>query len=122
MIRDPRKRSRQQERRAAKVHGGVVTKGSGNGWAAKNDVKTPTLSIEMKTTNAMSYRLTEDELLEAEKQALLDGRDALFAISFGRSGRNWVVMSEEDYLLMSAPCTKMHFRHITAEEEAENVW
>lgn len=98
LSRDPFKRSRQQERRAAKRLGGRVTPGSGNGWIHKGDVQTEDTYYELKTTNAKSYRLVEDDLLLAEREALLAGRDALFAISFGRSGRNWVIMSEDDYL------------------------
>lgn len=98
LSRDPYKRSKQQERRAAKKHGGVVNKGSGNGWVHKGDVRTDEHLFEFKTTNDKSYRLTEDELVEAEVNALRAGRRALFGISFGRSGRNWIVLSEEDYL------------------------
>jgi hypothetical protein len=100
LSKDPYKRSRQQERRAAKRLGGRTTPGSGNGWVQKGDVHTDDLLVEYKTTNHLSYRLFEDELLEAEREALIAGRDALFGISFGRSGRNWVVMSEEDYLML----------------------
>lgn len=78
--------------------GGRVTPGSGNGSLHKGDVHTDDLLVEYKTTNNLSYRLFEDELLEAEREALLAGREVVFGISFGRSGRNWLVIPEEDYL------------------------
>ncbi len=98
LSKDPYKRSKQQERRAAKRLGGRTTAGSGNGWVRKGDVHTDDLLIEYKTTNDKSYRLVEDDLLEAEKQALIAGRDVVFGISFARSTRNWLVIPEEDYL------------------------
>ncbi|MDP9870425.1 MULTISPECIES: hypothetical protein [Streptosporangium] len=93
------KDSRQQERRGAALHGGTVNSGSGNGPWRKNDVRTPTTSIEYKVTSAKQYPLKLAELLAAERQALLDnGRSMLFGIQMG--GRNWLVMSEEDYLTL----------------------
>lgn len=88
--------SQRQEARVAKRFGGTVNSGSGNGPYRKNDVRTPDLSIELKTTAKASYPLKLSELLKAEQHALLDGRDVLFGIELG--GRNWYVISEEDYL------------------------
>ena len=89
------KKSQKQEARLAKAYGGKVTPGSGNGWVHKNDVKTPTLSIEAKYTDAKSYSLKLADLLKAEKIALIDGRDTIFTISF--SGEEFVVLREADY-------------------------
>lgn len=89
------KKSQKQEARLAKWYGGRVTPGSGNGWVHKNDVKTPTLSIEAKYTDAKSYSLKLDDLLKAEKIALMDGRDIIFTISF--SGQEFVLVREVDY-------------------------
>lgn len=101
------KRSRQQEDRAARVYGGSRNPGSGNG-ATKNDVRTDSggpggsgHSIEFKTTTRKSYGLTLDELLLAERNALLDGRDVLFGIDYrdlkGKTHR-YVVETEADFL------------------------
>ena len=89
--------SQKQEKRLAKAYGGQVTPGSGNGWVHKNDVKTPTLSIEAKYTDAKSFSLKLADLIKAEKIALIDGRDVIFTISF--SGDEFVIIREADYLV-----------------------
>jgi len=89
------KQSQKQEKRLAKAYGGGVTPGSGNGWVHKNDVKTDTLSIEAKYTDAKSFSLKLADLLKAEKYALIDGRDVIFTVSF--SGEEFAILREEDY-------------------------
>jgi hypothetical protein len=88
-------RSKRQEARLAKAYGGNVTPGSGNGWVQKNDVRTKTLSIEAKYTDAKSFSLKLADLLKAEKYALIDGRDTIFTVSF--SGEEFAILREEDY-------------------------
>lgn len=90
------RKSQRQEKRAAAIYGGSRNAGSGNGDYRKNDVRTDTLSMELKYTGKKSYPLKLDDLLKAEKHALLDGREAMFGIEMG--GRNWVVLSEDAYL------------------------
>lgn len=98
---DHLQRSRKQEKRGAKVYGGTLNAGSGNG-ARKNDVRSDDLSIEFKTTAAKSYSLKLAELLLASRQALIEGRDALFAIDFaaGKLTHRYVVQTEHQYLAM----------------------
>lgn len=98
------KKSQKQEAQLAKRYGGQVTPGSGNGWVHKNDVKTPSLSIEAKYTDAKSYSLKLADLLKAEKIALMDGRDSIFTVSF--SGEEFVILREADYreLLATLEC------------------
>lgn len=96
---NPRNDSRKQEARGAKIFGGTVNSGSGNGWKRKNDVRTPDYSIEYKVTAKASYTLKAADLITAEKYALLDGRTMLFGIQLG--GRNWVLLTEEDFLTIT---------------------
>jgi hypothetical protein len=98
-VKTPLQKSQRQERNGAQAHGGTQNSGSGNGWVRKNDVRTPELSIEYKHTDKKQFPLKEVDLLLAERNALLDGRDMVFGISF-HGGRNWVVISEEDFLTM----------------------
>jgi hypothetical protein len=91
----PQKNSRRQESGLAKRYGGTVTPGSGNGWVKKNDVRTDTVSFEAKYTEKKQFTLKQADLHTAEKHALLDGRDAVFIISF--AGEEWAVLREEDY-------------------------
>ncbi|MEU3979599.1 hypothetical protein AB0F77_05725 [Streptomyces sp. NPDC026672] len=90
------KSSRTQEKKFAKDIGGTTVAGSGNGWAVKNDVRNQQWSIECKTTAAASFSLTHRDLINAEKNALLDLRDMAFAIEM--RGRTWVVLSRETFL------------------------
>ncbi|WP_019629611.1 hypothetical protein [Actinomadura atramentaria] len=89
------KASLRQEKAGAALHGGRRTPGSGNGWAVKNDVRTAKWSIEYKTTAKKSYTLKLDELLLAERHALLDGREMAFGIQMGH--RSWVVLDENTF-------------------------
>jgi hypothetical protein len=91
---DPLKASRKQEKRGAIKYGGSLNAGSGN-KDRKNDVRTDDLSIEYKYTGKKSFSLKQDELLQAERHALLDGREMAFGIQMG--DRHWVVLSEETF-------------------------
>lgn len=90
------KASRTQEKRLAQKIGGVTTAGSGNGWAVKNDVRNNKWSIECKTTTSSRFSVTHDALVNAEKNAILDMRNMAFVIEM--RGRNWVVISEANFL------------------------
>lgn len=105
MTTEDQKRSKAQERRGARVYGGRQNSGSGNTDGHKNDVRTERESIEFKTTRQKSWSLKLEDLRTAEKNALLEGREALMGIDFlsqTPSGRlvtyRYVVMSEYDYL------------------------
>lgn len=96
------RRSRKQERRGAKMFGGTVNAGSGNG-ARKNDVRTPTESIEFKSTRAASYSIKLADLGASWIHAINDSRRMLFGIEFAARERGiiptrYVVMTEADYL------------------------
>jgi hypothetical protein len=90
------KRSRVQEKRLAKEAGGYVNPRSGAGDWHKNDIRTESLSIEAKTTSKSQYSLKNLDLLLAEKNALLAGRDMAFIIDM--CGRSWTVVPTEEYL------------------------
>lgn len=98
--------SQKQEKDTAKKWGGTQNAGSGNKWQRKNDVRTKDESIECKVTSKGSYSLKLSELLTAEKNALMDGRDMRFKITFAdpagfrglRPEKSYVVLPEEDYL------------------------
>jgi hypothetical protein len=75
---------------------------SGAGWLRKNDVQSEDVSVEAKYTDKKSFSLKVDDLLLAEKYALLDDRDLVFAIEFSTAGRTFAVISWEDYLGLKA--------------------
>lgn len=93
--------SQKQERRVAERFGGRTTPGSGNTWARKNDVRNSTTSFEMKYTGKKQYTLKASELEKGQMHALIDGRDFVFGIEM--NGRNWVVISEDDYAELKQP-------------------
>jgi hypothetical protein len=79
--------------------GGRRVSGSGAGWVTKNDVKTDDISLELKYTDKKSYPLREEDLITAERHAMMDsGREFGFMVQFtaGRyPHRRYVVISEE---------------------------
>lgn len=94
-MKTPLKRSQIQETKLAGHYGGIVNQGSGNGWIHKNDVRSERFSFEAKTTEKKSYSLRLSDLLKAEKNALISGREMVFAVELG--GRNWMVVSQETF-------------------------
>ncbi|MEU7147076.1 hypothetical protein AB0B15_03390 [Streptomyces sp. NPDC045456] len=89
------KRSQRQEQRLATRYDGRRNPGSGNGWLHKNDVRSDRFSFEAKTTTKKSYSLKLDELLAAEKHALISGREMVFVTEIG--GRNWMTVSQNTF-------------------------
>ena len=81
--------------------GGRTTPGSGNTWSRKNDVRNDTTSFEMKYTGKKQYTLKAAELEQGEKHAIMDGRYFVFGVEM--AGRNWIVLSEEDYAELTSP-------------------
>jgi hypothetical protein len=90
------KNSRSQERRVAEDVGGRVTPGSGNQWHSKNDVIAPGWSIECKTTEKESFRLTAEALRLAHRNALVDQREMAFVVEI--QGSSWVVLPYATFL------------------------
>lgn len=94
------RKSRKQERDGATRFGGTVNSQSGAGWVRKNDVTTPTESIEFKYTDKRSYSLKLEDLKTAWQHATSAGKRMVFAIEFGtgRTSKRYVVLEEDDYL------------------------
>lgn len=79
---DAQKRSRQQEKRAAKRTGGKLTPGSGNQPGAKGDVRVMgSVRIECKCTTAESFRLKLEDLMKIER-AGESGENPILEIEF----------------------------------------
>lgn len=118
------RRSRKQERDGAKRYGGTVNSQSGAGDIRKNDVRTPTESIEFKSTLAASYSLKRDDLATAWQYAIVDSRSMIFGIEFANrfqrvvpaAPRRYIVMPEDDYLGM-----KEHVADLEATLAAEET-
>ena len=94
------KDSQKQEKAFSHVVGGLLNSGSGNGWMRKADIRTEKELFELKITDKKSYSLKDAELQTLSDQALVDGRIPVFMIEFKSTGNRWVIMSEDDYLML----------------------
>ena len=97
---EPQKRSRIQERKAARNYEGQRTPGSGNGWIQKADVRTDEELFELKTTSKSQFALRSSDLYKLWNAALLDSRTPVFEIEFANDGITCVVLDKNDYLAM----------------------
>lgn len=94
-------RSQAQEKRVAKITGGTLNAGSGNGWRRKADVRSggrQGLLWEMKTTGKRQMTIKADDLEKVRKEAWSDGRMPVFHIEIG--DRRYVILEEADFLEM----------------------
>lgn len=92
------KDSQRQEKALARMSGGTVNSGSGNGWIRKGDVRTDNELWELKITSAKSYYLKDTDLIKLNTQALIDGRIPIFMVEFKGTGNEWVILSKDDYM------------------------
>lgn len=93
---DHHRRSKLQERKAAKDYDGAVTPGSGNGWMKKADVHTAKFLVECKTTTKQSYILKVEELKKLYYQAVVENKLPVFEIEFG--DMSFVVLDKNDFV------------------------
>jgi hypothetical protein len=91
-----RSKSQQQERDLAKRITGLSVPASGAFWARKGDVRSDDLLVEAKTTDAASFSIKRTIWEKIRREAILDGRIPVLAISI--QDRNLVVLDEEDFL------------------------
>ncbi|MEV4575990.1 hypothetical protein AB0K16_22360 [Nonomuraea jabiensis] len=82
-------------------------------------MRTATESWELKTTSKSQYTLKHDDLVKAEKHALIDGRDMRFGLEM--CGRDWVLMSKEDHDVREARIAELEERISDLEDELDLV-
>lgn len=93
------RRSKLQERKAARDYNGTVTPGSGNGWIHKADVHSEKYIVECKTTTKQSYSLKLADLKKLYVQALIENKTPVFEIEFD-GDMTFVVLDKNDFLQM----------------------
>jgi hypothetical protein len=79
-------RSSRQERKIAREVGGKVQAGSGSSRRAPGDVKSSDELIQVKYTDANSYRLTVGESRKVHDDALKHGREPAMIVDFVQHG------------------------------------
>ena len=94
--------SRKQEKDGAKRHGAKTTVASGS-KDSKNDATSREVSIEFKQTGRLSYVLKLDDLLNASRYAVREGKRMILGLEFRNARdpsrpRRYVVEEESDYL------------------------
>lgn len=94
------RRSKIQERRAARDYAGSLTPGSGNGWRKKGDVHTELEMIELKTTLKSRYPLDTKELRALWDHAILDDKIPVFEVEFADDSMTVVVLDKNDYVML----------------------
>lgn len=95
---DNKRRSKLQERKAARDFGGSVTVASGNQWHSKGDVRTDNWLIECKTTTKDSYSLNVKTWSKINTEAILENRDPIMEIEFSERGVSLVVLDKNDFM------------------------
>jgi hypothetical protein len=90
------RRSKLQEKRAARDYGGSVTPGSGNQWHSKADVHSDKLLIECKTTTKKSYAVKPEDFKKLYFQALVENKIPVLEIEF--DDMTLVILDKNDFL------------------------
>jgi len=93
-----RSRSKKQEVRVAKTHGGLPTINSGATFS-QNDVETPEFSFECKTTQKKSYVFKLEEFRKAQERTPVH-KIPVFQVDFEREQKSFVTLREEDFLAL----------------------
>ena len=96
------RRSQQQERRGATVHGGRLTPGSGNTPHRKGDVRLALdqYTIEYKRTDAARIAVKEADWRKVFYESVVDGRMPVMGIEFGAKPWRLMVLDEQDFLAL----------------------
>ncbi len=93
------KKSVKQEKRSAKLYNGSRNARSGAGWLRKNDVRSHDFLIENKLTeNMKTITIKELDLRELRLRAIAEERVPI--LQFDLSNRNYVILTEDDFLEM----------------------
>jgi hypothetical protein len=89
------KRSRAQEERGAKLHGGRRRPASGAFDMAKGDMRTDDEMVEYKRTNGKQITIKLDDLEKNRREALVEGRMPLLGFELG--GRDYLIVEAGDW-------------------------
>lgn len=85
------------EKEVMKSLGLKQTKGSGNGWLEKEDGQNDYLICQLKSTDAQSIRVKQEDIRTLEYNADVAHKLPIFAIQFLNTGEVWLMAKPEDF-------------------------
>lgn len=85
------------EAAAASRWDGQLSPASGSGPRAKNDFRTMDELVEYKYTEKKSFSLVNEQLIDLNVNAVIEGRNPVFLIEFA-GGNRYAVLREDDFL------------------------
>lgn len=94
-------RSKRQEKRLEEEFEGKRTPASGALYGSPGDVMTKKLFIEAKTTKARQHTLKLDTLEKMEQQSFGSRKTPIMIVSFETARRDFVILSKEDFQLLT---------------------
>lgn len=95
----PRRNTRFYRRNESKVMeqlGFRPTPNSGSGWIHKEDGESDTALCQLKSTDAQSISINQNDLHVLEKHASISHKTPVFAIQFLNTGEVWILTRPED--------------------------
>ena len=87
---------RENEAMAMKSLGLKPTKNSGSGWIEKEDGQNDYVICQLKSTDAQSIRVLQNDIRILEHNALVSHKIPMFAIQFLNTGEVWLMVKPED--------------------------
>lgn len=88
---------RKNEEEVMKSLGLKPTKNSGSGWIEKEDGQNEFVICQLKSTDAQSIKINQNDIRILEKNAGISHKYPLFAIQFLNTGEIWLMAKPEDF-------------------------
>lgn len=92
---------RKNEEEVMKAIGLNPTKNSGAGWIEKEDGQNDYLICQLKSTDARSISVKQEDIRILEKNARVSHKIPIFAIQFLNTGEVWLMAKPEDFSSVS---------------------
>jgi hypothetical protein len=87
-----------KERDDAEAFQGKRTKGSGNQWANRGDIKSGIFLIEAKSTDKKSFSITQNLWKKIWEEAIQTQRIPILSIRLNKNDMDMVVLERRDFL------------------------
>jgi hypothetical protein len=87
---------RDNEKRLIKKLGLTPSPGSGAGWLQKEDGHNDNLLVQLKSTDANSFRLNLDDMRKLEYHAMIEHKVPVFIVEFIQQDKVYLVINQDD--------------------------